>query len=76
MRFRDGQTEETRVNYPKGHPQNMMTQVEFTAKTEDCATYVARPLPADTASRLISTIGGLDSLPDISELVRIVTSRS
>jgi 2-methylcitrate dehydratase PrpD len=73
VRFRDGQTVETRVNYPKGHPQNMMTEAEFAAKTADCANYVARPLPADTPQRLIATVDKLDALTDIAELVRVVT---
>ena len=73
IRFRDGRTVETRVNYPKGHPKNVMTEAEFTAKTMDCATYVARPLAADTAARLTATVGKLDTLADIAELVRIVT---
>ncbi len=50
-----------------------MTEAEFTAKTTDCATFAAKPLPADTAARLISTVGKLDSLPGIAELLRIVT---
>ena len=73
VQFRDGQTVETRVDYPKGHPKNMMTEAEFAAKTTDCATFAAKPLPADTAARLISTVGKLESLPDIAELLRIVT---
>jgi hypothetical protein len=43
------------------------------AKTTDCATVAAKPLPADTAARLISTVSTLESLPDIAELLRIVT---
>ena len=50
VQFRDGQTVETRVDYPKGHPKNMMTEAEFAAKTTDCATFAAKPLPADTAA--------------------------
>jgi 2-methylcitrate dehydratase PrpD len=73
VQFRDGQMVETRVDYPKGHPRNMMTEAEFAAKTVDCATYAARPLPADTAARLISAVGKLESLPDVSELLRVVT---
>jgi 2-methylcitrate dehydratase PrpD len=76
VRFRDGQTEETRVNYPKGHPKNVMTQAEFAAKTEDCATYAASPLPAGTAARLISTTATLESLPDIAEQVLVMTRHS
>jgi 2-methylcitrate dehydratase PrpD len=73
VQFRDGQTVEARVDYPKGHPRNVMTEAEFAAKTTDCTTFAAKPLPADTAARLISTVGKLESLPDISELLRIVT---
>jgi 2-methylcitrate dehydratase PrpD len=73
VRFRDGQTVETRIDHPKGHPENMMTDAEFVAKAADCATYAARPLAPDTVHRLTSTVGALESLQDISELVRIVT---
>jgi 2-methylcitrate dehydratase PrpD len=72
VRFRDGQAIEERVDYPKGHPRNVMTDAEFAAKTKDCATFAAKPLPGDTADRLISAVGKLESLLDISELVRIL----
>ena len=73
VQFRDGQTVETRVDYPKGHPKNMMTEAEFAAKTADCAIFAAKPLPANTADCLISTVSKLESLPDIAALLRIVT---
>lgn len=72
VQFRDGQIVETRVDYPKGHPRNPMTRAEFMAKTADCATFAARPLPKDTAARLISTVGGLESLADISALLNVM----
>ena len=50
-----------------------MTEAEFAAKATDCATFAAKPLPGDTAARLISTVSKLESLPDIAELLRIVT---
>ncbi len=73
IQYNDGTTVETRVNYPKGHPNNPMTEAEFTAKTVDCATYVAKPLPADTAANLAATVGKLESIADISELLRIMS---
>ncbi|MCC6196464.1 MAG: MmgE/PrpD family protein, partial [Burkholderiales bacterium] len=72
VEFKDGLTVETRVDYPKGHPKNAMTDEEFAAKTRDCATFAIRPLPEDTAERLLATVRELDSVADIAELVRIV----
>lgn len=73
VQFRDGQTIEARVDYPKGHPRNPMTAAEFQAKTTDCATFAAKPMPADTAARLIAMVGRLESLPDISELLGVMS---
>lgn len=73
IRFRDGQTIETRVDYSKGHPRNPMTAREFATKTADCAALAARPLDANTAARLASTVARLESLDDIATLVQIVT---
>jgi 2-methylcitrate dehydratase PrpD len=72
IRFKDGTTAETRVDHPKGHPRNAMTAAEFAAKTRDCATFAARPMPADTAERLIATAGRLETLPDIADLIRVM----
>jgi hypothetical protein len=49
-----------------------MTPAEFAAKT-DCATFAAKPLAPDAAARLIAAVGQLESFPDISELINIVT---
>jgi 2-methylcitrate dehydratase PrpD len=73
VQFRDGQTVQTRVDYPKGHPNNPMTEAEFAAKTTDCATFSARPLAPDTAERLIATAVRLEALPDTADLIRIMT---
>jgi 2-methylcitrate dehydratase PrpD len=76
VQFRDGQTVQTRVDYPKGHPKNPMTEAEFAAKTTGCATFAARRLVADTAERLIATTVRLEELPDIAELLRILTGET
>ena len=73
VQFHDGQTVQTRVDYPKGHPNNPMTEAEFAAKTVDCATFAARTLPPDTPERLIATASRLERLPDIAELLHIIT---
>jgi 2-methylcitrate dehydratase PrpD len=73
VQFTDGKTIEARVDYPKGHPRNAMTAEEIAAKTADCATFAAVPLPRDAAARLTSTVDRLDLLEDISEVLGIVT---
>jgi 2-methylcitrate dehydratase PrpD len=72
VQFREGQTLELRMDHPKGHPLNRMTEEEFAAKTVDCARFAAKPLPDEVASRLINVVRGLDAVEDISELVRIL----
>jgi 2-methylcitrate dehydratase PrpD len=73
VQFRDGETIEERVDYPKGHPKNVMSDAEFAAKTADCATFAAAALPKDIAERLIATARRLETLPDIAELLKIMT---
>jgi 2-methylcitrate dehydratase PrpD len=72
VQFRDGTTIERRVDYPKGHPRNPMTEAEFAAKTADCVTYAAQRMPADTAARLAATVDRLEALPKIAELLRVM----
>jgi 2-methylcitrate dehydratase PrpD len=76
VRFRDGKTAETQVDYPKGHPRKPMTQAQLAAKTVDCAGFAAVPLPADTASRLTSAVSNLEQISDISELTSILSRPS
>ena len=76
VRFRDGKTAETQVDYPKGHPRKPMTQAQFAAKTVDCASFAAVPLPADTAARLTSAVSTLEQISDISELTSILSQPS
>jgi 2-methylcitrate dehydratase PrpD len=76
VRFRDGKTAETQVDYPKGHPRKPMTQAQLAAKTVDCAGFAAVPLPADTASRLTSAVSTLEQISDISALTSILSRPS
>ena len=73
VQFRDGEQIEVRVDYPKGHPRNPMTDGEFATKTKDCAAFAARALPQETAERLVATVRKLEALADVSELVRVIT---
>ena len=73
--FKDGTHAECRIDYPKGHPKNAMTEAEFAAKTADCMKLSAVPLPPNTAQRLIDAVAGLEKAADISELMRVMTGQ-
>lgn len=73
VKFRDGQTLEERVDFPKGHPNNPMTDAEFAAKTADCVSFSAKPMPPDTAKWLSAAVHQLESLPDIGTLIKTLT---
>jgi 2-methylcitrate dehydratase PrpD len=72
VHFRDGTSFETRVDYAKGHPRNPMDPAELRAKAAECGSMAARPA-AGTAELLWDTVSRLETLPDVEELVRVMT---
>jgi 2-methylcitrate dehydratase PrpD len=75
VEFRDGQTVEAEVSYPKGHPLNPMTKEEYATKAADCSRVAVKPLPGNTADRLVSTVERLESLSEVSCLLSIMSSQ-
>jgi 2-methylcitrate dehydratase PrpD len=75
VEFKDGTSAHCRVDYPKGHPNNAMTEAEFAAKAVDCAKLSAVPLKPDTVPRLIECVATLDKAKDITSLMRIMTAQ-
>jgi 2-methylcitrate dehydratase PrpD len=73
IEFVDGETLETRVDYPKGHPKNQMNVAEFEAKIADCVTFSARPLADGVDVALRKTVEALEKVDDISTLVGLLT---
>jgi len=73
VHLRDGTALERRVDYSKGHPKNAMSAAELAAKVADCAAVAAKPLAPDTAARLVATVRGLEHLPELSGLMRVLT---
>ena len=74
--FRDGSSEQIRVDFAKGHPHNPMSREEFAHKSADCARYAAVPLPDDVADRLTELVEGLDELDDIRPLMDVLAPSS
>jgi 2-methylcitrate dehydratase PrpD len=74
--FTDGTSIEARVDHPKGHPLHPMSAEEIVAKTADCATFAAVPLPGDAPVALADAVARLERLDDADALVRLVTTTS
>ncbi len=66
---RDGSTVSRRVDWPKGYPQNPLTQAEIERKFLDLAdTAISR----DDAGRLVGLVGALDRAPSVRPVVDLI----
>jgi len=64
--LKSGQTLRKRVDFPRGHYRNPMTDSEVIAKFSELSKSVIRPKAAD---RILSTAWALDELSDLEELL-------
>jgi 2-methylcitrate dehydratase PrpD len=71
--LKDGRTLVRRVSQAKGQPRNPLSAGELEAKFRDCA---ARVLPAERIESALATVRGLESLPDVSVLARMLSDRA
>ncbi|MBI5968026.1 MAG: MmgE/PrpD family protein [Deltaproteobacteria bacterium] len=59
-----------RIDIPKGHPRNPLSDEELAAKFRDCSRHAARPLPEENLNRLIDMIYSLEKLDDLTQLIK------
>jgi 2-methylcitrate dehydratase PrpD len=64
----DGRVVEGRVDHAKGEPENMLTDQEFEQKFR---LTVGDVLPASRIDELVAAVGNLDTVTDVSTLVRL-----
>lgn len=67
-----GKIHSQRIDIPKGHPRNPMSDEELAAKFIDCAHHAARPLKERNLNRLIQVVNNLEKLDDLSQLINIL----
>ena len=70
--MKNGEIYRGKVDFRKGNPKNMMTHKEFVEKLYDCATYAVNEIPPANLENLISLVGELQQVDDISKLVDLV----
>jgi 2-methylcitrate dehydratase PrpD len=73
---RDGKVYSERVEYPKGHPNNPLTQDEKLAYFRDLTKFSAKPLPPENIEKTISLISKMEESQDVSSLGRLLTSEN
>ncbi len=61
-----------RIDIPKGHPRNPMTDEELAAKFLDCANHAVHPWQEKNLSRLLETIFELEKVEDLSQVVNLL----
>ncbi len=70
LKLSNGAEYSCRVDTPKGDPQNPMTEDELSMKFKDCARM---SLPQIEIEKVLEMLGKLESLDNISELMKTIT---
>ena len=72
IQLRDGRTISGRADFAKGSPAIPMTYQEVADKFLDCATFAG--WPREKASRVVATVGTLETVTDIRALMGLLAS--
>ena len=67
-----GETLSERVDHPRGHRDNPLTDAQRRQKFRDCAAHAASPLSPAAIDEAIEMIERLDDLPDVREVLRVL----
>ena len=70
---RNGQIASRRVDWPKGYPQNPVSQDDLETKFRDLAATAVDP---GTADRIVEAVAGLEQAPRVDDLLALVAHTS
>jgi 2-methylcitrate dehydratase PrpD len=70
--LRDGTIYSERVEYPKGHPRNPLTQDEYRKYFRDLISFSAKPLIEENIEKAISLVSTMEKNQEISSLCRLL----
>lgn len=65
-----GRTFTKRTDFPYGHHLNPIRSEDLVEKFRDCLAFSPRPVPAQDRERVIEMILGLETVPDVREILR------
>ena len=70
--MRDGTVHRVRKDHPCGSPEDPMGRDALAAKFRRCAAHAVKPLARDRLDALVGLVGGLESVTDMREVVRLL----
>jgi 2-methylcitrate dehydratase PrpD len=71
VRMKNGQVYSAQVQYPKGHPQNQMTDNEFKSKFRSCALSASENLSSERIEQLIASLRNLEQIENVGEITAL-----
>lgn len=71
--LKDGKEYSTRVDYPKGAPENPMTWDDITQKFYGCAAYSAKPIPQRNLDQVCEMVRNLEDASDVSGVMKLLS---
>jgi 2-methylcitrate dehydratase PrpD len=68
IKTEDGRSLSKRVEFPKGHPQNFLTEREFIGKFRKCADVGLPGLKKENVETVIDLVGRLETISDVRKI--------
>ena len=72
IRLKDGTEHELTLNQVLGHPDKPLSREQHLEKFRACWAEGAGHLPAGNRDRLVDLVDGLESVPSVEEIVRLL----
>ncbi len=72
IRMKNGRTHACKADGVPGDASHPVSDALLEAKFRDCVSFSARPIPAKNVDRAIELIHNLESMPDATEIVRLL----
>ena len=71
VRTNTGGVYSAKVNIPKGHPSNTMTDEELETKFKSCASWVSKGMSSEVVNDLIEMLSNLEQVDDIRQVTKL-----
>lgn len=73
IELKDGEKFSKFIRYPRGSPQNPMSNEEIKEKFRNCANYAPKLPTNRVCEKIISLIGRLEKVDDVCEIINLLT---